>query len=238
MVIKIYDPRYLDDRITKESLSPPSHPWNFANEQAAVMARPQNSELSDEQLINKIYFVGPEDLSGEDLAILWEERYYRLLMNSYAVELSAYERLKDLQGSAIPRLIMAGEFLPPDKRAIQPPALVLEYIPSVSLHDVSLTAITPALCKQLVSTIESFPSHGVIHNDITFTNIHFTPPERPEKVFVIDFGCSIIRSEEYDEEHWTELGVFDVRRGRRLLEDKDLRKSDAPASRFRLDFSV
>lgn len=157
VVIKIYDPRFLDERVS-EIPSHPSYPWNFANEQAAVLARPQNSKLSDGELVDIIYSDEPQDLSGEDLAthyLFWEERFHRLTMDCYDSELIAYERLMDLQGSAIPRLIMAGQFLPPDERAIQPPALVLEYIPSVNLRDVSSAAITPAICAQLVSAIES-----------------------------------------------------------------------------------
>ena len=185
VVIKIYDPRYLDERIADKPF--PSYPWNFSNEQAAAMARSRNSEeLSDIlELMRKIHSGRPENLSGEDLAthyLLQEEMFYRLLMECYDSEHKAYERLKDLQGSAIPRLIMAGQFLPPDERAIQPPALVLEYIPSINLYDIPSAAITPAICTQLLSAIESFPSYGVIHNDITSTNIHFTPPEQPVRV--------------------------------------------------------
>lgn len=57
------------------------------------MARPQNSELSDEELVDKTY--SDKDLSGEDLAthhLFWGERVYHLSMDSYHSELSAYER--------------------------------------------------------------------------------------------------------------------------------------------------
>ena len=94
----------------------------------------------------------PDGLGGEELAIhhvLWEEHFYRLLMGSNDSELTTYERLKDLHGSAIigPCLIIAGEFVPQDERVIQSPALVLEYVPFVSLHDVSLDVTTPAVCE-------------------------------------------------------------------------------------------
>ena len=123
VMTKIYDPRYLEKSMAKIA-SCSSYPWNFANGQAAAMAWPQNSELSDEELVDKIYFDLPGDLNGEDLTtrhLFWEERFYCLSKNSYNSELSAYERLKHLQGSAIPRLIMAGRFLPPDERVIQLP---------------------------------------------------------------------------------------------------------------------
>ena len=237
VVIKINDPRYLDERIEPPPSPFPSYPWMFANEHAAAMARSQSSELSDEELMDKIDSDNPKYLSGEDLAthyLLLEESFYRLMMECYDAELEAYERLKHLQGSVIPRLIMAGQFLPPDERAIQPPALVLKYIPSVSLYDVPSTAITPAISAQLVSAIESFPSYGVIHSDLTSTNIHFTPPEQPVRVVVIDFGCCMIRAKE-DEGYWTACGAADVRLARRLLKDQNIRRliPDECVSRFR-----
>ena len=227
VVIKIFDPRYLDERISNVP-SRASYLWNLVNEQAAAAVHPQNSKLSEDDLVEKIYSDDPEDLSGESLAthyIFWEERFYRLLMDSYNVEHKAYKRLKDFQGSAIPRLIMAGQFLSPDQRAIQPPALVLEYIPSVNLQNIPSASITPAICSQLLSAIENFPLHGVIHNDMTLTNIHFTPPEQPVRGFVIDFGCAVIREEGDDEEYWAAHGLSDLRWAKRLLEDEDLRKS-------------
>ena len=239
VVIKIYDPRYLDERFAEiPSSSHPSYPWNFSNELAAAIARPQNSEMPEEELMDKTNSARPKNLSGQDLAthyLLWEEMFYRLMMECYDSELVAYERLKDFQGSVIPRFIMAGRFLPPDERAIQPPALVLEYIPSINLHDVPSAAITPAICAQLLSAIESFPSYGVIHNDITPTNIHFTPPEQPVKAVVIDFGCAVIRDDDDDEGYWTARGASDARWARRLLKDQDLKESleDGQVSRFR-----
>lgn len=237
VVIKIFDPRYLDERIS-DIPSRASYPWDLVNERAAATARPQNLELSDDDLVEKMYSDEPEDLSGEALAthnLFWEERFHRLMMECYDSEHKAYERLRDLQGSAIARLIMAGHFLPPDERTIQPPALVMEYIPSVDLLRVPASAITPAIRSQVLSTIESFPLHGVIHNDITLTNIHFTPPEQPVRGFILDFGCAIIRKEDEDEEYWLSHGASDVKWAKRLLEEEDLRKSfkQVPSTNFK-----
>ncbi|KAF8418235.1 hypothetical protein L210DRAFT_3534907 [Boletus edulis BED1] len=84
----------------------------------------------------------PEE--DEEFLVLKEEYYYRYIMESHETEIRAYERLKDLQGSAIPRLILAGQFLPPDERAIQPPALLFEYIPSISLLDITPRHLLPS----------------------------------------------------------------------------------------------
>ncbi|KAF8443127.1 hypothetical protein L210DRAFT_3159779 [Boletus edulis BED1] len=195
------------------------------------MERTKNPDRSYEELYNIIYSNSPEDLSGEDLTtrlatrnLFWEEYFYRLMMEAYESERTAYERLKDLQGSAIPRLIMTGEFLPLDERAIRPPALVLEYVPSVCLYDVPFDAITPAMRAQVLSAIESFTLHGVLHNDLTLTNICFTPPGKPVNGFILDFGLARIRREKDDEEEeWTSLGASAVRLARKILEDEAFR---------------
>ncbi|KAG6380693.1 hypothetical protein JVT61DRAFT_5070 [Boletus reticuloceps] len=219
VVIKIYDPRYLDERFIESGC----YKWNLATEQTAAIERTKNPDLSDKELTHKMHSHRRKDLSGEDRAthdLSWEENFYRTMMEQYEAELTAYERLKDLQGSAIPRLIMAGQFLPSDERAIRPPALVLEYIPSVNLYDVPCDAITPAIREQVLSAIESFPLYGVLHNDINLTNIHLTPPEKPVKGFLLDFGSARIRQESDREKTWTMCGACDVELATYLLEDK------------------
>ncbi|KAF8131565.1 hypothetical protein EV363DRAFT_1431540 [Boletus edulis] len=205
VVIKIHDPRYLDERI---SVKPGrrSYPWNLATEQAAAIERTKNPDLSKQELSHII---------GEDLAthnLFWEEHYYRIMVEDCESELTAYQRLKDLQGSAIPRLIMAGQFLPPDDNRLP------------FLYDVPFDAITPAIREQVLSAIESFPSYGVLHNDITLTNIHFTPPEKSCKRYSPRLGLARIRGEGDTEEVWTDHGASDVWWARRLLEDKDFRE--------------
>ncbi|KAG6381083.1 hypothetical protein JVT61DRAFT_5480 [Boletus reticuloceps] len=91
------------------------------------MARTENSHLSDEELRQILHSHKAEELSGEDLVthnILWEEYCYRLVMESYKLDLRVYELMKDHPGFAYEHLVMAGQFLPPDERAIRPLAIV------------------------------------------------------------------------------------------------------------------
>ncbi|KAF8140358.1 hypothetical protein EV363DRAFT_1312312 [Boletus edulis] len=135
MLIQIYDPRYIVERMTENPCCK-SHPWKLANEQAAAMARTENSHLSDEELKQILHSHRAEELSGEDLVthnILWEEYCYRLVMGSYKLDLRVYELMKDHPGFASQHLVMAGQILSPDERAIQVPAIVTRDVPTVGV---------------------------------------------------------------------------------------------------------
>ncbi|KAF8445835.1 hypothetical protein L210DRAFT_3528532 [Boletus edulis BED1] len=135
MLIQIYDPRYIVERMTENPCCK-SHPWKLANEQAAAMARTENSHLSDEELKQILHSHRAEELSGEDLIthnILWEEYCYRLVMGSYKLDLRVYELMKDHPGFASQHLVMAGQILSPDERAIQVPAIVTRDVPTVGV---------------------------------------------------------------------------------------------------------
>ncbi|KAI0329997.1 hypothetical protein GY45DRAFT_792351 [Cubamyces sp. BRFM 1775] len=235
VVIKIYDPRFLDDRVSVVP-SQPSRPWTPAAEKAAA-ALPKDE--FDEALL---WEDEPEDtdVAGKAArAALWEEHYRRLSFECFEAETSAYDRLRALQGGAIPRLLFAGVWQPPDERAIRPPAIVLEYIPdAVSLRDVSADVLQPGVCAALVRAVDSFQAHGVFHGDIHQENVLFTPRARPARAVVIDFGCAGVRAEGEDEESWQFNVTFanDGGRVRRLLKEKgvvlpeDAGSGSAPAA--------
>ncbi|KAM5545649.1 hypothetical protein V8D89_000687 [Ganoderma adspersum] len=185
VVVKIYDPRFLDERLV-----------NFRTRLPVRGA----SKRSDE----------PEDPEGRAaLAALWE-KYFRILSTGcFKAECEVYDRLRTLQSSAIPRLLATGIVLPPDERAIQPPAIVMEYIPdAISLCDVPVDLVTPELCASLLRTVDSFAGLGAVHADVNWNNILFTPSERPTRVVVIDFGLGIARQENEDDEAWEESVAY------------------------------
>ncbi len=133
---------------------------------------------------------------------MWEEDFRRLYRH-FESERDAYAHLLPLQGTAIPRLFLVGTWLPPDERAYQLPALVMEYIPdAVTLGDLAGDVLDPQMCAALVRTIESFPKYGVYHGDLNEFNVLFTPRERPQRAVVIGFGCSVTRKESDSEESW------------------------------------
>ncbi|KAI0654132.1 hypothetical protein C8Q70DRAFT_539127 [Cubamyces menziesii] len=223
VVIKIYDPRFLDDRISAVP-SQPSRPWTLAAERAATALPPDALDASSSQLWDDE--PAESDAAGQAArAALWEEHFRRLSFGCFDAERGAYDRLRAFQGGALPRMLVAGTWQPPDERGIRPPAVVLEYIAdAVSLRDVEGDALQeqPEVCAALVRAVDGFAERGVFHGDLHRENVLFTPRGRPERGVVIDFGCAGVRADDEDEESWRFNVSFanDGGRVRRLLREK------------------
>ncbi|KAM5545657.1 hypothetical protein V8D89_000695 [Ganoderma adspersum] len=202
VVVKIYDPRFLDERL-QDTPHCPARPWSLELERAA-------DAVWDEPFHRRDLLVEPEDAEGGSaIPAQWEKHFRLLSTGCFKAECEVYGRLCTLQGSAIPRLLTIGIVLPPDERAIQPPAIVMEYIPdAISLCDVPVDLVTPELCASLLRTVDSFAGLGAVHADVNWNNILFTPSERPTRVVVIDFGLGIARKEDEDGEAWEESVAY------------------------------
>ena len=224
VVVKIYDPRFLDERL-QDTPHCPARPWSLELERAA-------DAIWDEPFHRRDLFVEPEDAnlkSGGGIPAQWEKHFRILSTCCFKAEREVYDRLRPLQGSAIPRLLTTGVVLPPDERAFQPPAVVLEYIPNaVSLSDVPVDAVTPELYATLLHVVDSFAGLGVVHADVNWNNVLFTPSERPTRVVIIDFGCGGVRTEDQDDESWLDRVACgnDSARARWVLEQRGISVQD------------
>lgn len=234
VVLKVYDPRFLDDRYPATDRVP-NRPWTLHAESVAAQKRAQvaSGKVDDDFHIDLLYDEEEADPS------LWEEHFFRLMMECFESELEAYKRLKDMQGRTIPKLYGAGRLLPkpPDSRAIEPPAVLIEYIPGVSLNDVDPILVRPELYKPLIAAVATFSKHGVFHDDVNQNNILFTPAQAPNRAVLIDFGCAALRDAEEPDEEWDQAVQFanDVGRLRLSLEQKlgiklDVDQAAAPAA--------
>lgn len=175
----------------------------------------------DEPFHERYLYEEPEDGSkGPGIIVQWEKHFRMLSTGCFKDERDVYDRLLVLQGSAIPRLLLTATVIPPDERAFQPPALIIEYIPdAVSLCDVPVDLVTPELCATLLHLVDSFAGLGVVHGDMNWNNVLFVPSKRPTHVVVIDFGCGAVREEDQDDDAWQEtiLWSSDSRRVRWVL---------------------
>ncbi|PIL34720.1 hypothetical protein GSI_03501 [Ganoderma sinense ZZ0214-1] len=221
VVLKIYDPRFLDERLL-DTPHCPARPWSLELEKAAdaIWDDPFDElDLWEDQ-------PAAEDADGRAArAALWEKHYRILSTGCFKDEREVYDRLRPLQGSAIPRLLATGTVLPPDERAVQPPAVVLEYIhDAVSLCDVPVDVVTPELCANLLHVVDGFAGRGVVHADVNWNNVLFTPRDRPTRVVIIDFGCGGVRTDDQDDDAWRECVAWnsDSRRVRRALEERGI----------------
>ncbi|KAI5822348.1 hypothetical protein K523DRAFT_318378 [Schizophyllum commune Tattone D] len=218
VVLKVYDPRFINERNGIKSSRPGKgqspHPWSLAAERAAPTA------------YNPFAIYGPEpaadDFEGQfERAALWEAHLRHLMQDSFRAELHAYQNLRHLQGGALARLLGAGLVVPPDVRAFRPPALVFEYVEGPTLRDAPLEALTMDVCLDLARTVDSFAAHGVFHDDLNPNNILIGPGGR---AVVLDFGVAGVRTKDdpWTDEEW----AFNVevrqdgRRLRTLLKNK------------------
>ena len=219
VVVKIYDPRFLDERL-QDTPHCPARPWSLELERAADAIWDDPFDPLD------IWADEPEDVEGQAaLAALWEKHFRILSTGCFKAECEVYDRLRPLQGSAIPRLLLTATVIPPDERAVQPHAVVLEYIPdAVSLCDVPVDSVTPELCASLLGVVDSFAGRGVVHADVNWNNILFTPRDRPTRVVVVDFGCGGVRTDDQDDDAWRDCVAWnnDSRRARRVLEKRGI----------------
>jgi hypothetical protein len=195
-ILKIYDPRFYSHRLLNGPR--PARPWTFDAEKLAADIRAEQSRTRDPDFEP---WRSPEE---EDDKAAWEEWYYQNAERQYFSELSAYDRLKDLQGSGIP-LCYASASLQLTERAISPHILILEHIPnSVPLDKVDPGVVSTPLILCLLHTAAAFGRLGVIHTDLNPGNILFSPGDRPTRAVVIDFGESAVRDEE-DDRSWAEI---------------------------------
>ena len=207
VVVKIFDPRVLDDRTAAKT----KHPWSLAAEQQAAQDRAVEDFEWDDSVL---YEDEPDPSDAEGLALRaaqWEQNFYALTMQCFDTERSAYEHLQELQGTAMPRLLGVGRWdVAPTARAIQPPTLIFEYVQGTSLREVDPELLNPTLCASLVAAVDRFAILGVCHTDLNEGNILFSPPEPPQRAVVIDFGCATVRDEDFTEEEWSQTVQFEA----------------------------
>ncbi|KAI9066874.1 hypothetical protein FKP32DRAFT_1589175 [Trametes sanguinea] len=196
-VIKIFDPRFLNERLIRTSMRQPPE-WTLAAETAAASLDDSVSEIP-------LLYPPPPDLDAQGVLArdsLWEKQLRRLSYECFDSEWRAYERLRVYQGSAIPRMFMKGSVIYPDARAIHPPAVIIEYIPDpLVLRDVAPGTVDADICITL-RAVDTFGRFGLFHGDINPNNVLFSPKARPTRAVLIDFGCAGFRIEGQSDEEW------------------------------------
>ena len=101
IILKIFDPRYADERHASSTHGLRPHLWTLEAETAAVQYRQEIAEgtnRADDLTVHVLY------RDGEAKPYLWEEHFYRYSMVSWENELDALRRLISLQGTIIPVL--------------------------------------------------------------------------------------------------------------------------------------
>jgi serine/threonine protein kinase len=217
VVLKVYDPRFINDR-EKSSPEIPDHPWSLSLEIAAAERRKAiapKERLDDYDERNYFHFD----------ELLREEFFYRATEDAFDSEVAAYSRLQDLQGEGIPRYYASGNLVVDPLRPISPHVIALEYIPGESLSTINPSSVPRSLARSLITTVCSFESHGIIHCDIRKDNILFSL--KPPRAVVLDFGESAACEDESDSE-WESIVTTEgnERLVKRLLHEAGIRYFD------------
>jgi serine/threonine protein kinase len=219
IILKVYDPRYLDDRIPPPTTHLIPRVWTLEAEILAARHRQEivDGKLTDEFTVDLLY--GEEEAEPH----FWEEHFFRLLKECWQSEVDALNRLKPLQGTIVPKLYGSGNIIPPaNTRGIQPLAALIEYIPGTPLADVEAGKlnIPPAVVHPLLEGVKKLKGLGVFHSDINDHNILASPSENPTRLVLIDFGCAGVRRDEESDEDWNSNVEFygDEKSLRRVLE--------------------
>jgi serine/threonine protein kinase len=206
IILKIYDPRYLDKRIPSIKSSMYFR-WTLEAETAAAQYRQEIAEgkcspVDDSDPTMDILY-----REGKAKPYLWEDYFYRYFMESSENEVDAYSHLISFQGTMIPKFYGSGKvLLPAHTRSIQPPAILIEYIHGTTLADYKAAKrpnIPPALFfRPLFDAISKFNALGVCHRDINSGKVLVSPSEAPARAVLIDFGQAGMREYGESEEEW------------------------------------
>ncbi|EDR16157.1 uncharacterized protein LACBIDRAFT_321389 [Laccaria bicolor S238N-H82] len=184
-ILKIYDPRYLEEREATYSsddgsLLQAEHPWTLEKEIAVTEHRKVHPDCHRDWHCDCV-----------DYEVNVELNMYGRAIDSWTREVDAYHILagSSLSGSTVPIFYDSGDLILDETRAIIARVILLEYIPDVTsvsgLGDIR--TIAPRHVSTLIAAAVKLNELGVVHRDINRGNILVGP----KRAVIIDFGESI-----------------------------------------------
>ncbi|KZW00046.1 hypothetical protein EXIGLDRAFT_191546 [Exidia glandulosa HHB12029] len=220
--------KLLDRRVCEPSSPAYNRPWTEAVEDQiqSVWRRIQAGELLDGPVVDLCDFDAIYDEEKNDLRVFddWtiEKFRYDCMLRLWRTEVSAYNRLRPLQGHGIPRFFGTVQLRRSDiadSENLHPlfyhvPGLLLEYTDGQDLYHFSeaetrkddTTGTFPTDEEQThgraaLDVLRRAHSLGVSHNDIRRRNIIVRPNG---SYVIIDWGCALLRSASQTDADWTE----------------------------------
>ncbi|GAB1313412.1 hypothetical protein MFIFM68171_03622 [Madurella fahalii] len=211
--LKLYDWRFASQLRDDQGIEP----WTeeFGKQYAGIVLS-GNIDGFIERLGDKNFRDETEDDwdAGQNEASLAHEA--RMM---YSSEISVYERLGDIQGTMVPRLIGAVELditpedVNPNERQrehFQIKGILLEYIRGFSLSDIISKAppeTWQGIVDQAIRVVHALGDHGVLNKDVRPDNFIVSQCDCNEHstefhVFMIDFGQSRLRGDDETDFDW------------------------------------
>lgn len=190
IILKIYDPRYVENREAfygYDGTFFPAKPWSLEDEEKATAYREAMEDWND--LIS-------DEVEMANPGMVIEFKLFLKAYTSWTREVNAYLALADspLSGFSVPTLYGIGDFIPEEPRAIVP-RILLEYVPHSTsldkLQNIKLM-ITPWHIRTLLAATRKMNELGVVHWELHPGNILLCP----DRVVIVDFGRSTTRVQE------------------------------------------
>lgn len=221
--LKLYDRRYLDERMGTNAM----YPWNHKKEaEAEVLARASadtghvdGGYSSDDPTSD----CGADGASGseesggtdqDDDLDPWqvEEYYHDLVRKWFKTEVKAYQQLQPLQGICVPKFFGTVAF---DDQSLSrmPPGILtevrgilLQFIEGSQLDELDsecpLVRTHRHIGQAAVMCFERIHSLGVLHGDVRLGNLMVR--NHDGRVFLLDFALSTLRGKHESDLEWTE----------------------------------
>lgn len=132
----------------------------------------------------------------------------------YSTETAVYDRLHELQGRDIPRLVARivlqhSSTCSPVHEYLDCPGILLEYIEGFSLTDLETSAPKVAwqtICDEAIRIINEISNHNIRNEDVKTRSfvIKHDAAMTQFKAVMMDFGTCVLRRPDQDEDDWRE----------------------------------
>jgi tRNA A-37 threonylcarbamoyl transferase component Bud32 len=227
---KVYDRRYLKDRLGEKVL----YPWDPEREAIAEKSRadymsklnknrregPLNVDglFEDSESSSVDHWSSEEnfrfDSDSEREETQWEREcvFRRRTRKWFTTEVRAYNQLQCLQGVCIPRFFGSTQFdetslaqMPPGIN-IETPGILIEFIEGITVNNIegdSQVAVQyPHIGQAVVDGFEKINQLGVLHGDVRTENVIIRNCDG--RAFVLDFALSAFRRTRESDKRWAE----------------------------------
>ncbi|KIK55534.1 hypothetical protein GYMLUDRAFT_47757 [Collybiopsis luxurians FD-317 M1] len=213
LVLKVYDRRYAKDLRAFYDIPDPSAETEEAFRTWASSGPGSQRTLDEWERKRR----ADDELDIEPSTEETEAYLAALLASYHENEVHIYERMVSMQGNEIPRFFGRTRFIIETDKAqsdeitdAEVPGILVEYVEGTRLDNLSIDALSPALCQKCVDIVLAFGDRGVLNRDVRLEN--FIVPSSPEvstsgseirrDVVMIDFAQARLRGEDEDDERW------------------------------------
>ena len=211
MILKLYDRRFATELRDDKGIPP----WTLEIEkeyQKFILDGGASEFLarlrSHEDLVEE---------EGESWNAAQTEAYlYNYMQNLYDAETEVYQRLKDIQGVDVPKLLArltlhdslcSSDLSEGIDKYVDYHGILLELIHGFPLNELATHAPSQtwqSICEDAIRIVNVIGQRGIRNEDVKTRNfiVRHDPVKEKFKVFMIDFALCVLRGQQQDEQSW------------------------------------